>query len=122
MLKESRGRPGRQAGHCGVPTFEAAAGSVVEDAQGRLCAGRARRAWARSGQSQAAPGFEGAQQAQSELAARRGRGSLRGAGWWCAGCSARESDVAWVVSSHKSALVSPLRSLTFDQLTCDLIP
>lgn len=23
MLKESRGRPGRQAGHCGVPTFEA---------------------------------------------------------------------------------------------------
>lgn len=38
------------------------------------------------------------------MAARRGRDSSRGAGWRCAGCSARESDVAWVVSSHKVRL------------------
>jgi hypothetical protein len=69
--------------------------------QGWQCAGLGRVAGSRR-QRQAS----GAQQAQGELAARRGRGrgSLRVAGWWCAGCSASESDVAWVVSSH-----SPLR-------------
>jgi hypothetical protein len=78
----------------------------VEDAQGWLCAGLGRVAGSR-GQ---APGVECAQQTQGELAARRGRISLRGAGWWCAGCSARESDVAWVVSCQVGP-ISPIRFL-----------